>query len=98
MEQIITIIAMIVQLALHCIFMIRPIFAIDHPLLYFIWAILIMALVCMIIDYFILTCGDPADRLLEDSELVEVWKNKEIKYDRQDINKQGTENKGNNKN
>lgn len=46
----------------------------------------LITLVMTIVDYFVLTCGDPVDRLVEggdgDGEQVEDWKGREIRYDR----------------
>jgi hypothetical protein len=54
----------IIHLCIHCIFIIRPIIAIDHPALYFVWVLSFIVLVAIIIDYFILTCSDPVDKLI----------------------------------
>lgn len=74
MEQILAIVLFLTDLALHCVFMIRPIFYINNPLLYFIWAILLATLCLTIFDYFLLTCGDPVDKLIESAAEVHKWK------------------------
>ena len=61
--------------------MIRPIFYINYPLLYFIWAIFLATLCLTIVDYFILTCGDPVDPLIDSPAEVEKWKVKEMEFD-----------------
>lgn len=71
---------MLAQLSIHCVFMIRPIFGIDHPLLYFLWAVMWLALGFMIVDYFLLTCGDPVDKLIQVPGDVEMWKMKEMEF------------------
>ncbi len=49
---------------MHFVFIIRPIFGIDHIILYFLWALYLVSMIAVGIDYFILTCGDPVDLLV----------------------------------
>lgn len=74
LEQILTIITFLIILAMHCVFIIRPIFEINHPALYFMWGLFILLLIAVIFDYFLLTCRDPVDKLLLHPEDIASWK------------------------
>lgn len=70
----------LIQFSIHCVFIIRPIFYIDQPILYFLWAFYLVCIVVVGVDYFILTCGDPVDRLVKDPSLVSEWKIQENNF------------------
>jgi len=63
-QQIMTALLFIGHFTMHCIFVIRPIVGIDHPLMYFLWGVHFLALFALLWDYFVLTCGDPVDRII----------------------------------
>ena len=65
-EQILTVFLFVVHFAMHCIFLIRPIVEINHPVLYVSWVLFYCLLVVMAVDYCIITCGDPVDLALVD--------------------------------
>lgn len=69
-QQILALVLFIIHLSMHCIFMIRPILKINHPILFFLWGINFLLLGFVGMDYFIITCGDPADELLVHPEKV----------------------------
>lgn len=65
-EQILTIGLFISHFTMHCVFVIRPIVAIDHPILYVSWVLFYLLLILMSVDYCVITCGDPVDLALID--------------------------------
>lgn len=67
---------------MHCVFVIRPIIGIDHPILYVMWAFYWVTLVIIGYDYLILTCGDPVDELVAHPENLVEYRIKGAEYDR----------------
>ena len=51
---------------MHCIFLIRPIVRINHEILYIMWALNYVVIFIMSVDYCIITCSDPVDKVLID--------------------------------
>jgi hypothetical protein len=63
-------IVFLLHFIMHCVFLIRPIIAINQPILYCLWGIYLLLTLVVIVDYCILTCGDPVDNLLHHPEQV----------------------------
>lgn len=61
---------------MHCVFVIRPLVKIDHPILFFIWSLHFLSLILVAYDYFVLTCSDPVDNLILEPERVKQMQTK----------------------
>ena len=61
---------------MHSIFLPRAMIKIDDPILYFLWGFFYLCVVCMLYDYCIITCNDPADTLLLSADEVKSFERK----------------------
>lgn len=67
---------------MHCVFIIRPILGIDHPILYVMWGFYWLTVVVIGHDYLLLTCGDPVDELVAHPENLLEYRIKCAEFDR----------------
>lgn len=70
LQQVLTLALFLALVVLQCVFMARPIVAIDHPVLYILWAIYWLLLLMIAVEYILLTRSDPVDRLVPEPEAV----------------------------
>ena len=70
LEQVITVILFLLQLALHSIFIIPPLDDISHVLLWILLGFHYILLLAIIYDYIYLSATDPVDPLVLDQEMM----------------------------
>lgn len=75
-QQVGTFVLFIGHFSMHCVFVIRPLMKIDHPILFFIWSLHFLSLILVAYDYFVLTCSDPVDNLILEPERVKQMQTK----------------------
>ena len=77
---ILTILLFIVHLTLHSVFVPIGIIAVNHEILYFLWALFYLLIILMGWDFFYITCSDPSDRFIYDQTEAELIQQKKIAY------------------
>lgn len=80
LHQILTLIAFILHLILHSIWVVPPIVEIHDSILFILLAIFYLMLTLIVIDYLIITTSDPVDPLVISDESFLKNRAKELRY------------------